>query len=268
MTKSFLRLLAAVLLSFSAGCISSNASDRDSWRNVRADELIDRRKLGKSMTVGLNIYVFHIQADKLTEIQELIAQTSTIGVKYSDPDAFLANGLMSCAGDRTSWQKIGQSLSQSQPEIKERIGLLVAENMTDDVIISETLRPVSVVYLSEGTTTGIGFGTGQIVLRINATPLIGLRQICGLDITPVYKTGSKQKAEKRPVGWKNYEFVFDSAALNVRLRPGQFLLIAPAQAEAQQADTQIIGDVMFYPEGSENTVNLCIIACGFINDPL
>ena len=219
------------------------------------------------MTVGLNIYVFHIQADRLTELRELIVQTSTIGVKYSDPDAFLANGLMSCAGDRVSWQKIGQLLSQSQPRIKKRIGLLVAENMTDDIVLSETLQPVSVVYFSEGTTTGIGFGTGRIVLRIKATPLIGLRQICRLDITPVYKTSSKQKTEKRPADRKNYEFVFDSTTLNVRFQPGQFLLIAPLQAEAQKADTQTIGNAMFYPEGPENTAGLCIIACSLVNNP-
>ena len=165
--------------------------------------------------------------DKLTELQGLIAQTGTIDVKYGDADAFLANGLISCAGDRISWQKIGQLLSQSQPEIKRRISLLVTENMTDDVVISENLQPVSVVYLSEGTTTGIGFGTGRIVLRIKVSPLIGLRQICRLDITPVYKAGSEQTTKKRPAGRKSYEFTFDSAALNVRLRPGQFLLHCP-----------------------------------------
>jgi hypothetical protein len=269
MKKSFLCLSAAVLLiSFSAGCIGSNTSGRDPWRNIKADELIGRQELkDKYMTVGLNVYVFHIQADKLTELQELIAQTDTISVEYSDPDAFLANGLTSCAGDRTSWQKIGQLLSQSQPQIKKRIGLLAAENMTDDVVISETSQPVSVVYLSEGTTTGIGFGAGRIVLRIKVTPLIGLRQICRLDITPVYKIGSEQKIKNQPIDRKSYGFVFDSAALNVRFQPGQFLLIAPALTETQQTDTQTVGNAMFYPKGPENTAGLCIIACSLINNP-
>ena len=62
MKKSFLCLLAVLLLLFSAGCISSNVSGRNSWHNVKAGELIDRQKSeNKFMTVGLNIYVFHIQ---------------------------------------------------------------------------------------------------------------------------------------------------------------------------------------------------------------
>jgi hypothetical protein len=266
MKKPFLCLLVTIVLLFSAGCVSSDTSALDPWRDIKTGELIDRQKMeDKYMTVGLNIHVFRIPTDGLTKLQELIAQTDTISVKYSDPDAFLANGLISCAGDRASWQKIGQLLLQSQPEIQKRINLLVAENMPDDVIISETLQPVSVIYFSEATTTGIGFGAGRIALRIKAIPLIGLRQICGLDITPVYKTGCEQQEAKQSADRQSCGFVFDSAALNVRLRPGQFLLVAPA--EIQQADTQTIGNITFYPESPESTVGLCVVACGLVKNP-
>jgi hypothetical protein len=277
MKKSFLFLarhsgLLAVffLISFLAGCIGSNASSRKVWKDVKASELISRQQPSenKTMTVGLNIYVFQIQADKLTEIQEQIGRTDTLPVKYNNPDAFSANGLVGCAGDRISWQKIAELLAQSQHRIKKRINLLIAENITDDIVVTETPQPVSVVYRSNSTTAGIGFNAGRMVLRMKTKPLIGLRQTCRLDITPVYRTGVRQKIKKQLVSRDKYEFAFESAALNVRLQPGQFVLLAPAAAELEQIGTQTIGDIIFYPKSPQNTANLCLIACGLINDPL
>lgn len=263
-------MVVLLLISFLAGCIGSNAPSLKVWKDIKASELISQQQPSenKTMTVSMYIYLFEIRADKLTEIQEQISRTDTLPVKYNDPAAFSANGLVGCAGDRISWQKIAQLLAQSQPEIKKRINLLITENIPDDIIIAETPQPVSVIYRSDSATAGIGFDAGQIVLRIKAEPLIGLRQFCRLDITPVYRTGVAQNTKRQPFGRDNYEFAFESAALNVCLRPGQFVLLAPAIAQSQQIGTQTIGDYLFYPQSPQNTANLCLIACSLINNPL
>lgn len=221
------------------------------------------------MTVGLNIHIFQITTNKLTEIQELITQIEIPEVKYSNANTFLANGFLSCAGDRESWEKIGSLLSQSRPVIKKRIGVLVNENINEDVIISDTLGPSSVFYYSGvHTAAGIGLDAGQIALRLKATSLIGLRSFCRLDIYPVYKTGTEHEAAKRSADRNSYEFVFDSAALNVRLGPGQFVLLAPGAAQTVKSDIQTISNIIFYPQELQNTVNLCLIICNVINKPL
>jgi hypothetical protein len=277
MKKSFLFLarhsgVLAVffLISFLAGCISSNTSSRKVWKNVKMPELISQQQPSenKSMFVGLYIYIFHIQADKLTEIQEQISRTDALSVKYNDPAAFSANGLVDCAGDRTSWQKIAELLAQSQPQTREHINLLITENIINDIVVAQTPRPVSVTYYSNGATAGIGFDAGRIALRLKVSSLIGLRQVCRLDITPVYKTGLGQKAKKSSVEQENYEFAFESAALNVRLQPGWFVLLAPAQTQTDPNIAQTIGDIMSYSQTDSNAVNLCLIACNLINSPL
>jgi hypothetical protein len=272
MKKSFLCLLAVFFLTpFLAGCVRSDSWSQKIWQDVKAADLIDRQQLSESkcMTAGLSIYVFRISTDKLTEIQELITQTDMLNVEYGNINAFLANGLISCAGDRESWQKIGQLLSQSEPVVIRRISVLVTEKINEDVVIWDALQPSSVFYhTGSSATAGIGLDTGQVFLRMRATSLIGLRQICNLRVSPVYKTGVEQKTRKRSVNQDSYEFVFDSAALNVRLQPGQFVLLAPATIEAVQTNVKTIGNIMFYPEGYEDTVNLCFIACNLVNQPL
>lgn len=270
MKKPFICLSAVFfLILFSAGCIHSNRSIPDFPQDVRVSELVGQQQLSenKTITVGLQLYLFQIRTDKLTEIQEQISRTDALPVKYSNPNIFPANGLIACAGDRTAWQKIAELLAQSQPEIKRRISLLITENITEDIVISETLQPVSVFYRSNSTISGIGFDTGQVVLRIKATSLIGLRNICRLDVVPVYKVGPEQKTKKQPINQNICEFAFESAAFNVRLQPGQFVLLAPAEMQPDQTDAKTTGNIMFYSQ-YPGTVSLCLIACNLINDPL
>ncbi len=267
MKKSLCLPAVLLLISFLTGCTESS---KKPWKDIKASELISQQQLpeNKAMTVGLYIYLFHIRADKLPEIQEQISRTDTLSVKHNDPAAFLTNGLIGCAGDRISWQKIAQLLTQSQPEIKERINLLINENMPNDIVIAESPQPVSVIYHSGSATAGIGFDAGRTALRIKVEPLIGLRQFCRLDVTPLYRTSVRQRTKKLPVGQDNYEFAFESAAFSARLQPGQFVLLAPAQMRTDQTGTQTLADLMFYSQSPQNTANLCLIACGLINYPL
>jgi len=259
---------AAVLLfiSFLSGCTGSSQKP---WRNTNTAELINRQQLpeDKSMTVGLHIYLFRIQTNKLPQIQNQISQTDTLPVKYDDPDAFLANGLISCQGDRASWQKIAQLLALSQSKTINHINILITENTAEDVVIAEANQPVSIAYRSNNTTAGIGFGAGQMVLRLKVSPLIGLRQACRLDVTPVYKIIGRE-SKKLQSSEKNREFIFDSAALSVRWQPDRYVLIAPANAKEEQNETQTIGNIISYRQTPEDTADLCLIACDLINSPL
>jgi hypothetical protein len=270
MKKSFCILAVSLLISLLTGCTSSNASSRKIWKDIKASELISQQQLSenKTITVGLYIYLFRIQADKLMELGEQISRTDALPVKYEDRAAFSANGFAGCAGDRISWLKIAPILAQSLPEVKKRINLLITENIADDIVIAELPGPVSVIYRWGSATAGIGFDAGRMVLRIKAEPLIGLRQVCRLDVTPVYITGVIQKTKKQPASRANYEFAFESAALNARLQPGQFVLLAPAQMQTDQTGTKILGDIMFYSQSPQHTTNLYLIACSMINNPL
>lgn len=268
MKKNFYLSLVFLFISFLTGCIGSNASSRQPWKDVKASELISRQQRleDKSITVGLHIYLFQIQADKLPQIQEQIVRTDDLRIKYNNPDAFLANGLTGCAGDRDDWRKFAELLTQSQPQVKKHINLLISENMPDDIITAEISRPASIIYHSdENTTSGIGFDTGRMTLRIKVGSLLGLRQACRLDAVPVYSVGKKTR--KPSVGRGNYEFAFEAAAFNVHLQPGQFILLAPAQPQTDQTDTQTLGDYLFCPQ-DQNTADMCLIACSLINSPL
>ncbi|MGB8226947.1 MAG: hypothetical protein WCE45_08830 [Sedimentisphaerales bacterium] len=265
--KKFICLLAIpFFISFLSDCTGSSRKPR---RNIKAAELISRQQPleGKFMTVDLHIYVFRIQTKKLPQIQNQIGQTNALPVKYDDPDAFLANGLICCQGDRASWQKIAQLLALSQSKTIKQINILMTENTAEDIVIAEAVKSVSAIYYSNNATAGINFDAGQMVLRLKVSPLIGLRQACRLDVTPVYKIISRE-SKKLKSSEKNREFIFDSAALSVRWQPDRYVLIAPANAKEEQNEAQTIGNIISYRQTPEDTADLCLIACDSINSPL
>jgi hypothetical protein len=271
MKKSPYLFIVLLFISFLTGGTGSNVSSRKPWLDIKASELISRQQLPerKAINVSLHIYLFQIRTDKLAQIQEQFSQPYTLPVKYNDPCAFWENGIIGCAGDRTSWQKVAALLTQSQPETKKHISLLIDENAAQDIVVTQVPRPVSIVYRSGSTIAGIGFDTGTVILRIKVNSLIGLRQACRLDVTPVYRTdAARQKAKKILVRRENREFIFESAAFNVRLQPGQFVLLVPAEKQTDQAESQTISNILFYPQTTKNTANLCLIACNLINNPL
>ena len=95
-------------------------------------------------------------------------------------------------------------------------------------------------------------------------PVIGLRGICELDIRPVYKTSLEKTKKKIARG----EFVFDAAAMSVQIRPGQFVLLGPGSIKSPSDDMQTIGDLIFWSQSSEKLINLYLIACNLIKEPL
>jgi hypothetical protein len=267
MKKVYLALTVTVLITFASGCVSSNRSRLDIWHNLKAAELIGRQQIeeSKERTVGMNIYILQISSDKLTELQDIISQTTAFPVKYNASDAFWANGLASCGGGKNDWQKINKFLSDSQFKIEKSISLYVVQNIAEDVIITEPSQSVSILYRSEPpATAGIGLEAGRFALRLTAKPIIGLRRICELDIRPAYKT-SLEKIERKNA---RSDFVFDAAAMSVQIRPGQFVLLGPGSIKSPSQDIQTIGDLIFWPKGSEDVINLYLIACNLIREPL
>jgi len=271
-----------VVFVFAAGCRQSNRARINVWKDITAAELIGRQEIeqAKVKTVGLNIYTFQIDSTRLPEIQHLMYQTSTLPISYSSsghspppPDAasvFSSNGLICCAGDKNDWQKISKPLfkSKSTSRINKSTSLYAVENISDDVIVGEILQPVSILYYSGGTAaSGVGLDAGQVGLRIKTSSPIGLRQVCRIEITPIYKIGLSQKT-KQPANQSNREFIFESAAMITRLGIGQFILIAPAAAEAYPEGIKTIGDIMFYPQKPQKTVTLYLIACNTIKEPI
>lgn len=264
------RVIFFIIFVFFLGCENSRHSKLKSSKNVTVGELIANQQIEqtKVKTVVLDIYTFQIDSARLPEIQNLICLTKTLPIVYNTKDTFLLNGLIACAGNGNDWDRISRPIFKSTPRIAKSTTLYSVEGVSDDVMITRISEPESILYYAgQSKTAGMGLDAGQIMLRTKTSSVIGLRQVCNVDIMPIYKTGFSQGI-KSPVDANGGEFMFESAQAACRLGAGQFILIAPATVRAGQGESRTLGDVICYPQKPPKTVNVYLINCNQIKEPM
>lgn len=219
--------------------------------------------------VGLYVYVFELNSDRYPLVLEGLYDVNDLPVEYENFGSFTDNGFVSGGGDIISWTKLAQILTDSQARITKRTITYISANIDNDVVITVLNKPCPVRYQQGGNASiGIGLPAGDVSLRFNAKPVIGLKQICRLNITPVYKaeivTDKEQNNGKmQPALW---EFPFSLTSLNALLRPGQFVYIAPDPANFPQEGPEAIGQIIFCSNKPKSVVRFCLVACSLIND--
>ncbi len=258
-------LLLAVLLPGSAEGIGW----KKPFNKVKISDLAPKDHSGdaKNSIVNVCVYVFELDRDQYPSVLAGLGEANDLSVKYEDSGSFFGNGLVSGGGDRDTWRKFAQILTDAQARMIKRVNLYMNQNIDNDVAIIDMEEPGNVCYRSgKDTSAEIGFPAGTVWLRINAKSLIGLKQICGLDITPIYKArmiSDKNRKEQESFGW---EFIFGSTAINVPVWPGQFVCIAPNTANFPLEGLPITGKMMFCSDKPKPVIRFCLIACSLIND--
>jgi hypothetical protein len=250
---------------FLVGCENSKQSRPNVQKDITFGELIADQQIEqiKVKTVFLDVCTFQISSIRLPEIQNLICRTKTLPIAYNAKEAFLLNGLIACAGDKNDWQRISVPIFKSAPRIAKSTSLYSVEGVSDDAAITQIYQPESILYYAgQNKTAGMGLDSGQIILRIKTSSVIGLRQVCQVDITPVYK------GIKPAIDSNGREFIFESAQVISRLGVGQFVLFAPATMRAEQGENRTLGDVICYPLKPEKTVNIYLVNCNSIKEPM
>jgi hypothetical protein len=259
----YILLFLAVMLS---GCTENRRKEKTSLADLIPKD--DSASKDKS-AVGLYIYVFELDMDKYPLVLEGLHDVNDLPVEYETSGSFAGNGFVSGGGDVTTWSKLAQIIVDSKARVAKRTITYISEGVDGDVVITALDKPGSVRYYQSGDASiGIGLPAGNISLRFNTKPVIGLKQIRKLNITPVYKAeivpDKKQKSGK--VQSPAWEFPFSSISLNVSLRPGQFVYIAPNSADFSQEGPAATGQMMFYSNKPKPVVRFCLVAYSLIND--
>ncbi|PKL51063.1 MAG: hypothetical protein CVV39_00520 [Planctomycetes bacterium HGW-Planctomycetes-1] len=232
---------------------------------IPKDSLLNEDKAA----TGLYLYVFELDRDKYPAVLDVLYDINDLPVEYVNLGSFAGNGLVSCGGDIETWTKLAQILVDSKAKPVKRTIAYINDGINDDIVLAVLDKPGSVSYRQSGSDSiGIGLPAGNVSLRFNTKPLIGLKQIRRVSITPVYKAEiapdkKQMSGKKQPVLW---EFPFSLASLSVSLRPGQFVCIAANPANFPQQGPEAIGQMMFCSNKSKPVIRLCLVACSLIND--
>ena len=246
--------------------------------NIRYQDLIpkENRQPTDKAVIGLYIIVFELDKDKYPQVLQGLNEVNDLPVGYEDRNNFSANGLVSGGGDRKTWIKLAKILAEAEVRIIKRVSALIDENSSDDIEIAESAEPRTIRYqTADKAQAGIGLPQGTISLHIDTKSLIGLKQVCKLGITPVFKTkiaDNASEAQKKD----NWKFTLDSIAVNAPVRPGQFVFLSPDTENFPRQGLPVAGEMIFCSKRAAASwaatdepkiiIRFCLIAGSLIND--
>ncbi len=261
----YIPILIFVLIS--AGC--NEQKKKDHWQDISIEDLVPKGgpKHTTDTIVGLSVFVFEADSGRYLSVQSAMVGTSELQVDASDSINLAANGLICGNGDTKNWPQISKSLADANAVVVKRVTMFMTENVNEQIEIAQFPQGASVCYQADDkTTTAIGVPEGDVLLDINAKSLIGLKQVCQLEIKPIYKTIQKKVEEKRIPSW---QYMFDSISCKSPVRPGQFVFLSPQLDEfetSKQSAIANVGKLIFTNKQNGKRVKFCLIVCGLIKD--
>ncbi|HAL44763.1 MAG: hypothetical protein A2Y12_00775 [Planctomycetes bacterium GWF2_42_9] len=251
-----------VLVLVFSGCESQQKKNQQEI--IRLPDLMPKggpQYTGK-MIAGLSIIFFEVDADKFSNIQVLLKGGSQLqtGIDYSENELSFGNG------DVSNWPEIESRLTDANVTIAKRVTLFMNEGINEQVEVVAFPQGTSVNYKTGNeAAAAMGLPAGNLVFDFSVKSLIGLKQVCQLNINPIYKTLRKKVDDKKLPAW---QYDFESVNLNSQIRPGQFVYIAPEiQSDKEKIQTlPSLGKIFFTNSQKENRIKFCIIVCGLIKD--
>ena len=260
------RILSAIILIVLAGVLAGCSEDVRTEADIPKISEIARSKEEKnrSVSAGFYVYLFEIDANEFNLISENLAELNDAEMKWAVPKVFTDNGFVIAAGKRNDWTELGAKLLLAQAKKTSTISLMLYEDISDDIAVSSLKEPNSVFCkVADNKFLNLKLGPGQSRLRVRISSVIGLLGVCRVDITPVFIPG-RMKSDDRFIRNKlARETVFNGSALNFRIRPGQFVLIAPGNYEPEH---RTLSGMFFSLKEPPPTVRVMLLACNVIRE--
>lgn len=260
------RILSAIILVILAGVLVGCGEDVRTGDNIpRISEITrSREENSRPVRVGFYVYLFEIDANEFSLISESLAELNDPEMKLAVPKIFTDNGFIIAAGQRSDWAQLGAKLLLVQAQKTATISLMLYEGISDDIAVSVLKEPNSVFCkVADNKFLNLKLGPGQSRLRLKISSVIGLLGVCRVDVTPVFMPGWMENYDRFIRNKLAGETVFDSSALNFRIRPGQFVLVGPKNYDPRH---RTLGGVFFSLKGARPVVRLMLLACNVIRE--
>jgi hypothetical protein len=256
------------MLSLAAGGCQEKAK-KNNWQNVSLEELMPKGAPmnTKDTIVGLSFFIFEVDSGKYPDVRACLAGQSDLQSDTAASISSANNGIVCGSGSTHNWPQIAKSLADANAAVLNRTTLFMTANISEKINVGSFPQGVSVCYqTADKAAASVGLPAGNVILDINTTSLIGLKQACRLEIRPVYETLTKNSGQKRIPSW---QYAFDDAGCKSIIRPGEFVFLAPKIDESERSEQRAfanIGQLLFANNYNETRIKFYLIICGLIKD--
>ena len=245
-------LLSSIFV-FLCGC-SETPKEPPVWEKVKISDLApyegDKpRPSQKIKTINLDVHVFEIPAEKISELDKIRKKLYIRPLRLRDYGAFHANSFWIRFGQRRLWNDIYEMLQDADGQRVTRISLMLPDAWPETLTITGLDHPQSISYTAvNGSEEAAHVGPGVLGLRVKAKSIPTSPGECSVTAYPVFTPPVKSAIPELDAQVKRREFPFTIAAFGLNMRPGHFIVLAPT--EYVESQTTLGGLFFSNPQGS------------------
>jgi len=253
MERSLSAIILVILAGALAGC-NKGARTADDISKISDIPRSPEQNQSRYINTGFYVYFFELPVDGFNLLSESLDEPNSPEMRFSVPQIFTDNGFVLTGGSRSDWAELGSKLLLAGAKKTKTISLMLHEGISDDIAVN-TLKSTHRVFckVSENKFLHLKLSPGRASLRVKIAPVIGLLGVCSVDVTPVFIFGQIDKNGMFVRNKLLSDAVFQGSAVNFRIRPGQFVLFAPA---GYAPEYRMLSDTFFSLRNPPLTVRL------------
>lgn len=249
------------------GC-SGPVKEKPIWEQVKLSDVAtpaETKPGGRLLkTINIDIHIFELPAKDANTLNVVWQMMYTKPLQFNDYEAFKANSFSIGFGQISMWNTIAKVLLDAGGKHIETVSLLLPDGETNDFTVARLHKEQTVFYISgDGPMEGVSLGPGSLALRIKVEKIPGSRGVCRLSAQPVFPSPITSPVPQLQARAKLSEFLFPSAGFELKMSPGDFVLLGPEK----YIDNQItLGSLFFSRPKPKPIVSMFLILCTRIID--
>jgi len=210
-------------------------------------------------TINFDFVTFELPAEKIGSLNEVWAVLKTEPLRLADANAFAENSFRAGAGQGAALDRVVSTIASAGGKKMGATLLLVPDGQAETLnIVRLSGRTILSYVASGGSLQHIDIGPGTLGLRITARKLAGSRALCNIQAMPVFSPSTEGLAPQLAARVRAGEFQFTPVGFGLRMKPGDFILLAPQQ---HIADRSKLGGLFFATPAGKPSVTVLLLIC-------
>ena len=259
-------IFAAMAVLVFCGCASEDKSVYPQLKlSALAPSGTDSLDGRSESVVEFNVYFFESPPEDFSTLNKIWEFLYREPLRFSNRDAFAANGFVAGKGNRQMWDSLRSILRQANVRTSKTVSLLIAGKQgQEDIPLFRIGGRQRIFHTAiDGQVAESMLHNGVVALRINSREIIAGRGICQIDVLPVFKFSNSRRFNILGGAETNKEILFRSAGVKVKLSPGEFILLGP---QRYSSSLTTLNGLFFTTVEPEPIVKMYLILCRVITD--
>jgi hypothetical protein len=227
-------IAAMIVLVVGAGCPPQSPKDEPITDGVKIGDLAPKtgapRRADFLAAAAIDVYVFDLPARNVDQLTDLWETLSTKSLWMTSYDSFRRNFFRVRSGRVEAWKQILDLLAKAGAQKVGTATLIVNDKDPTDWPLVNTPAGSTLSFFDENSLEQtITLPSGQLVLRLQAEPVPGVRGVRKLIVYPAHNLSLSSAIPELQKKLKENEFAFHSAAFAAQMAPGDLVVLAPTE---------------------------------------